>query len=74
LHSYSNSLDGKDFECIIKGIITEKNKRNGGYNLVYKVVNYNDCHYDNIVLDGKELKDGELIEYNMKYFKILNDN
>jgi hypothetical protein len=73
LHSYSNGVDGEDFECIITGAITEKNKRNGGYNLVYKVIDCNDCHYDNIVLNGKELKNGELIVYNMKYYKILID-
>ena len=73
LHSYSNSVDGEDFECIIQGVLTEKNQRNGGYNLVYRVIDCNDCHYDNIVLNGKELKEGELIEYNMKYFKILID-
>jgi hypothetical protein len=73
LHSYSNGVDGENFECIIHGVLTEKNKRNGGYNLVFRVIDCNDCHYDNIVLNGKEIKEGELIEYNMKYFKILID-
>lgn len=73
LHSFSCGVDGEDFECIIKGVITEKNKRKGGYNIVYRVIDCNNCHYDNIVLNGKELKEGELIEYNMKYFKVLID-
>jgi hypothetical protein len=73
LHSYSSGVDGVDFECIIKGIITEKNKRKSGYNLVYRVIDCNDCHYDNILLNGKELKNGELIEYNMRFYKILID-
>ncbi|MFZ5942159.1 MAG: hypothetical protein ACOYXB_16450 [Bacteroidota bacterium] len=71
LHSYSNGVNEEDFECIIKGVITEKNKHNGCYNLIFRVIDCNDCHYDNIVLNGKELKNGELIEYNMKYYKIL---
>lgn len=71
LHSYSNVVESDSFDCVIKGIITEINSRKGGYNLVYRVIDCNDCHYDNIVLDGKELKGGELIEFNMRYFKIL---
>ncbi|HPW67817.1 MAG TPA: hypothetical protein PLS84_12150, partial [Salinivirgaceae bacterium] len=71
LHSYSNGVNSDSFNCVIKGIITEKNCRKGGYNLVYRVIDFKDCHYQNIVLDGQELKGGELIEYNMRYFKIL---
>ncbi len=73
LHSYSNRVDGENFDCIIKGVIIDKNKLKGGYNLLYRVLDCSDCHYENIVLNGLELKGGELIEYNMKYFKILNN-
>lgn len=73
LHSYSNVVDSDSFDCVIKGIVTEKNSRKGGYNLVYRVIDCKDCHYQNIVLDGQELQGGELIEYNMKYFKILKN-
>ena len=73
LFSYSYVVDGENFDCIIKGIITEKNKRKGGYNLMYRVIDCKDCHRDNILLNKKELKVGDLIEYNMKYFKILNN-
>lgn len=73
LHSYSYVVDGDNFDCIIKGIITEKNKRKGGYNIVYRVIDCKDCRFDNIVLNKKELKVGELIEYNMRYLKILKD-
>jgi len=73
LHLYSNSVDGEDFDCIIRGVITDKNKRKGGYNLVCKVIDCKDCHYDNIVLRGTELKVGETFEFNMKYYKILKN-
>jgi hypothetical protein len=73
LHLYSNGVDGEDFDCIIRGVITDKNKRKGVYNLVCRVIDCKDCHYDNIVLNGKELKVGETIEFNMKYYKILNN-
>jgi hypothetical protein len=72
LHSYSGN--GKDYVCAIKGVIIDKNKHKNGYNLVLSVIDYKDCNCNNIVLYGKELKVGELIEYNMKYFKILNNN
>jgi hypothetical protein len=73
LHLYSNSVDAKDFDCIISGVITGKNKRKGAYNLVCRVIDCKDCHYDNIVLRGTELKVGESFEYNMKYYKILKN-
>jgi hypothetical protein len=69
LHLYSCFIEGEIFDCIIRGVIIDKNKRKNGYNLVYKVIDCNDCHFDNIVLNGKELKEGDIIEYNMKYFK-----
>ena len=73
LHSISSGVDGEDFECVIKGVVTEKNKHKDSYILVYKIIDCSDCNYENIVLNGKELKSGELIEYNMKYYKILID-
>ena len=73
LHLYSNGVDGEDFECIIRVVITDKNKRKGGYNLLCRVIDCKDCHYDNIVRNGKELKVGETIEFNMKYYKILKN-
>jgi len=73
LNPYSYAFDRENFDCIIQGVITEKNKRKGGYNLVSRVIYCSDCHYDNMVLNGKELKVGETIEFNMKYSKILND-
>ncbi len=74
LNPYSYTFDGENFDCIIQGVITEKNKHNGGYNLVYRVLDYCNCHYDNMVINGKELKKGELIEYNMRYTKTLKNN
>ena len=73
LHLYSKWVDGEDFDCIIRVVITDKNKRKGGYNLVCRVIDCKDCHYDKIVLRGTELKAGETFEYNMKYYKILKN-
>jgi len=71
LHTYSYVVDGKKFDCIIKGVITEKNKLSSGYNLTYKVIDCDECKYQNIILNGQELTHGISIEHNMKYFKIL---
>ncbi len=73
LHSYSYVVDGDNFDCIIEGIITGKNKRKSGYNIVFRVIDCKDCRYDNIILNRKEMKVGELIEYNMKYIKTLKN-
>ncbi len=76
LNPYSFAFDGENFDCIIQGVITEKNNRKGGFNLVYRVIDCIDCHYDNMVINdpyypGKELKIGETFKYNMKYYKLL---
>jgi len=73
LNPYSYAFDKENFDCIIQGIITEKNRHKGGYNLIYRVIYCSDCHNDKMVLNGKELKVGETIEFNMKYSKILKN-
>lgn len=74
LYPYSFTFDAKKIDCIIQGVITEKSKHKGGYNLVYRVINHKECHFDSIILNDKELKDGQLIEYDMRYTKVLEYN
>lgn len=71
LFVYSYVVEDSGFDCVIKGVITEKNKRKKGYNLIYKVTNLDMCDYDSIVNDGKEVSIGDSIAHNMKYFKVL---
>lgn len=73
LNPYSFAFDGENFDCIIQGLITDKNKRKDGYNILYRVIGCRDCNYDKMILDGKELKNGELIELDMRYIKTLNN-
>jgi len=78
LTPYSFASDRENFDCIIQGVITEKNKRKGGYNLVYRVIDCLGCHYDNMVINepcypDQELKVGETIKFNMKYSKTLKN-
>lgn len=71
LNLYSYDVDGENFECIINGVITKKDNRNGGFNIVYRVIDTENCSFKNIILDEKELKSGELIELNLKYIKFF---
>jgi hypothetical protein len=78
LNPYSFTFDKENFDCIIQGVITEKNKRKDGYNLVYRVIDCIDCHYDNMVINepyypSKELKVGETFIFNLKYSMILKN-
>jgi hypothetical protein len=73
LSVWSFTTDKDQFECVIEGIILEKNRRNRGYNIVYKVTSTNWCKYDSIVYNSKNLVVGEVFEHNMKYFKVLTN-
>lgn len=73
LNPYSYAYFVENFDCIIKGVITAKNKHKGGYNIVYRLIDCSNCNYDKIVLNGKELTNGELIEFNMRYLKVLDN-
>jgi hypothetical protein len=78
LNPYSFAYDRANFDCIIQGVITEKNKRKGGYNLVYRAIGCIDCRYDNMVINepyypDKELKVGETFIFNLKYSMILKN-
>jgi len=73
MNPYSFTYDDENFEYIIQGVITDKNKRKDGYYIVYRVIDCVDCHYDKMILNNKELKDGELIDLNMRYIKTLDN-
>jgi len=78
LNPYSFAFDRENFDCIIQGVITEKNKFKGGYNLVYRAIDCLDCRYDNMIINepnypSKELKVGQTYIFNMKYSQILNN-
>ena len=78
LSPYSFTFDRENFDCIIQGVITEKNRHKGGYNLVYRFIDCIDCHYNIMAIyepyyTHKELKVGETFKFNMKYSKILKN-
>ena len=63
----------EEFDCVIEGILDDKNKRNKGYNIVYKVTATDSCNYDSIIYNGQNMVVGKLFEHNMKYFKVLKN-
>ncbi|MGL2963713.1 hypothetical protein ACSVH2_07835 [Flavobacterium sp. RSB2_4_14] len=81
---YSIYSDMKNYECIIEGVVLSKNKKNNGYNIQYKITNIDLCKFDKIVhytrkVKGseivnnmKEMKVGEILIHNIKYYKLLN--
>ena len=68
--SWSAYTNGADYGCLITGVIVDKNKKNGGYNLILKV-SKNVCENEQATYNGKKVEIGELITHNMKYFKII---
>jgi hypothetical protein len=70
---YSYIVEGKNFDCTIKGIVTKKQKNRKGYFLTYKVIDTNNCEYKSIIFNEKEVKIGEIFEQNMKYFKVITE-
>ena len=71
LINYTAYTDRKDFECLIEGILVEKNKEKSGYNIVLRVTNLEKCGAEPVLYNNKEIKIGELLNENMKYFKVF---
>lgn len=71
LFPYSYIVESENFDCKIKGVVIEKKKNRKDYFLTFKVTNTNDCEFKSIVYDEKALEIGQIIEYNMKYCKVI---
>ncbi len=74
LSSFSSYVEGTEFDCIIQGIVTDKNRKRNGLILKFKVANTTTCKYDFPIYDKREMKVGEIFDVNIKYFKILMTN
>lgn len=72
IKSWSAYTDEIDFGCLITTTIIEKNKKKGSYNLILKVTE-NICNKFKTANNRKPIKLGELITYNMKYFKVITE-
>lgn len=72
LYVYSNLTDNVKYDCIVEGKIISKNKFKKGYNLVYKVTNFDICKSPT-EYRGKPLEIGDVFTHNMRNFKILSE-
>ncbi|TXK20943.1 hypothetical protein FVR03_23925 [Pontibacter qinzhouensis] len=70
---YSYVVDGNQFDCIIEGVIVDKNRGYNGYNIIYKVTDTGQCKYASIIHEERDMKKGEVFRYNMKYFKVITE-
>jgi len=68
---YSYLAEGKAFDCEIQGVVTEKRKNRKGYFLTYKVTDTSNCEYKSIVYNDKPVQVAQILEHNMKYFKVI---
>ena len=73
LNVWSYATDEITFDCIIEGVIIDKNNHNGDYNLIFKVIDCKSCKYDSIIYENKDMVTGAVFRHNMKYFKVLTE-
>lgn len=71
LQAWSLTTSRTKFDCVIKGIILDKDRRKGGYNLIYKVTGCELCKFDSIKYENKNVAAGQVFRHNMRYYKIL---
>ncbi len=72
LFTYSAFPDYTTYNCIIEGVVVDKNKKRKGYNLVYRVINCGKCKPSSIY-KGMPMKTDEVFEHDMRHFKVLMD-
>jgi len=63
--------DATKSQCIIEGIITNKDKRNSGNNIEIKITDCKSCKYDTpIIYQEKDMVIGTIFRHNMKILKV----
>jgi len=70
--TWSAYTNGVDYGCLITGVIIDKNKKKGDFNLILKVSD-NLCENEQATYNGEKVEIGNLITHNMKYFKIITE-
>lgn len=71
---HSAYSDYTNYDCIITGIVLKKNKRRMGFNIQYQVIDMEDCIYESLTHKEQEVKVGDIIEYNMKHFRLMTSS
>ena len=73
LFVYSYLVEGDNFACKIKGVVTKKQKNRKGYFVNFKVTDLDNCEYKSMIYNDQEVKIGQILEQNMRYFKIITE-
>ncbi|MBL7851790.1 MAG: hypothetical protein JNN04_12880 [Cyclobacteriaceae bacterium] len=71
LHYYSFVVGDSDFDCVIEVVVIGKDRTKGGYNITCRVTTCACCKLGPLVFEGKDMINGRVFKYNMKYFKVL---
>lgn len=68
LHQYSSYTDETEFGCIIAGTLVNKDRKG---NIRFSVMDIGECHYEAITLNDRPVKARDILECNMKYFRVI---
>ena len=68
LHQYSSYTDETEFNCIIAGTLINKDRRG---NITFRVIDTTECDYEAITLNDQPVNTGDVLECNMKYFRVV---
>lgn len=69
VHSgYSNYVD---YDCLIKGTVLKKNKKRRGFNILYRVMDMDDCIYETLTHNDEIVNVGDTIQHNMRHFRLI---
>lgn len=69
--TYSGYTNSIDYDCLIEGIVIDKNMKNRGFNIFYQVTNLDECIYETITLKNRSVNFGDTIQYNMRHFRLI---
>lgn len=68
---YSAYSDYINYDCLITGIVLNKDKKKRGFNIHYKVINMDNCIYKSLTHKEQVVKVGDTIEYNMRHCRLI---
>ncbi len=71
LHQYSSYTDETEFNCMIAGTLIKKDRRG---NMEFRVIDISECDYEAIALNDQPVNVGDVLECNMKYFRVITSS
>ena len=68
---HSAYSDYTDYDCLVTGLVLNKNRKGGGYNLLYEVLNLDNCVYEELKHNNKAIVVGDSIWHNMRFARTI---